>query len=40
MDMGIKAIVKLTYRNYLSNDKNKCLEDGIYFSVNILDAMI
>jgi hypothetical protein len=32
--------LKLNYRNYLSNDKNKCHENGIDFSVNILDAMI
>ena len=40
MDMGIIANLKNNYKNYLSNDKNKCLETGANFSVNILDAMI
>ena len=40
MDMGIIANLKNNYNNYLSNDKNKCLETGANFSINILDAMI
>ena len=40
MDMGIIANLKLNYKNYLSNDKNKCLEHDTHFSVNILDAML
>ena len=26
-------------KKFLSKDKNKCLENGVDFSVNILDAM-
>jgi hypothetical protein len=40
MDMGIIANLKLNYKNYLSFEKNHCLENNAKFCVTVLDAMI
>ena len=39
MDMGIIANLKSNYKNYLSRDKNKCLEHNTVFTVTVLAAM-